>query len=147
MMWVRIVLALIVAAQGISSFLPLPAYAAYKFGLIHPHSGLAARMVPLWAATPWWQLVVWGACVAAIEFAAWRLIRVRPALALYAAAIGANTGLQWLMQQTPAYHRLFTPATARFDFDRWVILLLIGALIWWVEQQPAPRRRGPTSAG
>jgi hypothetical protein len=146
MMWVRVVLALIVAAQGLSSFFPLTGYVAYKLGIIHPTSGLPAVMVPLWAATPWWQLVVWAACVVALELAAWRLIRRRPALVIYLPAIFANAGLQWLGERTPAYHRLFSAAAARFDFDRWAVLLLIGALIWWVEQQPVRGGSPPKSA-
>jgi hypothetical protein len=122
-------------------------YVAYKLGVIHPHSGLAAQMVPLWAAAPSWQLAVWAICVAALGLAAWRLVRRRPALLIYFGAILVNAGLQWLMQRSPAYHRLFGAATARFEFDRWAILLLIGALIWWVEQQPARGGSPPASAG
>ena len=137
MMILRIVLALLVALQALSSGFPLLGYVAYKLRLIHPGAGPAALMIPLWEATPWWQLAVWALCVAALILAAWRLIRRRPALLIYAGAILANTGLQWLMQLTPAYHRLFTAATTRFDVDRWVVLLLLGALIWWVEQRSA----------
>ena len=77
MMWVRVVLALIVAAQALSSLFPLMGYVAYKLGVIHPHSGLAAQMVPLWAATPSWQLAVWAICVAALGLAAWSAVARR----------------------------------------------------------------------
>jgi len=142
----RIVLGLVVAAQGLSSLFPLLTSAAYKFGLIHPTSGPAALMVPLWAATPLWQLAVWLAAVLVLAVAAWRLARGRPALWLYLAALAANAGLQWLMQRSAAYHRVFGPATAPFDRDRLVVLLLVGALIWWVEQQPSKAASGQAPA-
>ena len=68
--------------------------------------------------------------------------RARPALNLYAIGCLTNLGLQQLMQREPAYHQVFGPATARFDYDRLAILLLVGALIWWVEQQPAKTAAG-----
>ena len=130
----RIGLALVVLLQALSSGLPLIGYAAFKLGLIHPISGPAARMVPVWIETPWWQLAVWAACVAGLLVAAWRLIRRRPAVALYLAAILVNTGLQWLMLRGPQAQRLFA-SSIRSDYDRLAALLLVGALIWWVEQR------------
>ena len=134
MMVLRIGLALVVTLQALSSGLPLIGYAAFKLGLIHPVSGPAARMVPVWIETPWWQLAVWAACVAGLLVAAWRLIRRRPAVALYLAAILVNTGLQWLMLRGPQAQRLFA-SSMRSDYDRLAVLLLVGALIWWVEQR------------
>ena len=134
MMVLRIGLALVVLLQALSSGLPLAGYAAFKLGLIHPISGPAARMVPVWAETRWWQLAVWLVCVTGLLAAAWRLILRRPTVGLYLAAILVNAGLQWLMLRGPQAQRLFA-SSVRSDYDRLAALLLVGALIWWVEQR------------
>jgi hypothetical protein len=69
--------------------------------------------------------------------AALRLVLRRSALPLYIAAIAINFGLRQLMQHSEAYRQVFGSATPRFDYDRLAILVLLGVLIWWVEQQPA----------
>ncbi len=145
MIWLRIVLAAAVTLQAASSGFPLLGFAAYRFGLIHPTSGAAALMVPLWSATPAWQLAVWLFGVLFLLGAALRLILRRPALLLYAAAIGVNFGLQQLMQRGEAYRQVFGTVTPRFDYDRLAILVLVGVLIWWIEQHPAkmPPREAP----
>jgi hypothetical protein len=138
MMILRIVLALAVVGQALSSFFPLLGNVLYKSGLVSARdSGPAALMVPLWAATPWWQLVVWLLGILLLLAAAWRLVRKRPALGFYVAGIAAGMSLTWLMQQGAAYREVFRNAPAGFDFARIVILVLGAALIWWVEQQPA----------
>ena len=139
----RIVLALVVAAQALSSLFPLLATAAYRFGLIHPTSGAVSLMVPLWAATRWWQLVVWTAGICLLLAASLCLLIRRRALWLYLAGFATNVGLNLWMQREPVYHQVFGHATARFDYDRLAILVLVGALIWWVEAQPAKRASGP----
>ena len=133
-MVLRIGLAVVVLLQTLSSGLPLIGYAAFKLGLIHPVSGPAARMIPVWVETPWWQLAVWSACVAGLLVAAWRLIRRRATVGLYLLAILTNAGLQWVMLRGPHARRLFASST-RFDYDRLALLLAVGALIWWVEQR------------
>ena len=45
-----------------------------------------------------------------------------------------NAGLQWLMLRGPEARRLFA-TSIRSDYDRLAALLLVGALIWWVEQR------------
>ena len=137
MMILRIVLALAVVGQALSSFFPLLGNVLYKSGLVTAASGPAARMVPLWAATPWWQLAVWLAGIVMLLAAAWRLIRRRPALWLYIGSLAITTGLRWLMERGAAYQQVFADAPRGFDFSRLAILVLGGALIWWVEQQPA----------
>jgi hypothetical protein len=137
MMILRVLIAVAVILQALSSFFPLLGNVLYKSGQAHIASGPAARMAPLWAATPWWQLAVWLLGVLLLLVAAWRLVRRRPALGFYAAAIVINTGLNWIMQHGTVYREVFRDAPAGFDFARLVILLLGGALIWWVEQQPA----------
>jgi hypothetical protein len=146
MIWLRIVLAAAVVLQAASSGLPLLGFAAYRFGLIHPSAGPGATMVPLWSATPAWELAVWLLAILVLLAAALRLIVRRSALLLYVAAIAVNFGLQQLMQRSGAYRQVFGTVTPRFDYDRLAILVLLGVLIWWVEQQP--RKPGtPASDG
>jgi hypothetical protein len=64
----------------------------------------------------------------------------RRALWLYLAGFAISVGLTLVIQRTAAYHQVFGDANARFDTDRLVVLVLVGALIWWVEAQPAKRQ-------
>lgn len=140
MIWLRVLLAVALLLQAASSGFPLLGFAAYRFGLIQPTSGGAAMMVPLWAATPAWQLAVWLVAILILLTAATRLVLRRSALLLYLVAIGVNFGLQQLMQRSDAYREVFRAHAPGFDYARLAILVLMGALIWWVEQQPAKRR-------
>jgi hypothetical protein len=137
MMILRVVLALAVVGQALSSFFPLLGNVLYKSGVVTAGSGPAARMVPLWAATPWWQLAVWLAAIVLLLAAAWRLIRRRPALLLYMASLATTFGLRRIMERGAAFQEVFGDAPRGFDFSRLAILVLGGALLWWVEQQPA----------
>ena len=146
MMILRVLIALAVVIQALSSFFPLLGNVLFKVGRTEIASGPAVRMAPLWAATPWWQLAVWLLGVLLLLVVAWRVIRRRPALGVYAAAIAISLGLNWLMQNGTVYREVFRDAPAGFDFARLVILLLGGALIWWVEQQPAKAAVTPEPA-
>jgi len=148
MIWLRVLLALALLLQAASSGFPLLAFVAYRAGLIHPTSGAAATMAPLWRDTPVWQLLVWFAAILVLLAAAVSLVARRSALALYVVAIAVNFGLQQLMQHGDAYREVFGAVTPGFDYARLAILVLIGALIWWVEQQPAKSKApSPESAG
>ena len=140
MIWLRIVLAAALLLQAASSGFPLLAFVAYRLGLIHPTVGAAARMTPLWAATPAWQLWVWLGGILVLLAAALRLVLFRPALLPYVLGVGINLALQQVMQRSEAYRQVFGSALSRFDYARLAILVLLAALIWWVEQQP--RRDG-----
>jgi len=139
MMIVRVLIAVAVVIQALSSFFPLLANVLYKSGRVEIASGSAARMAPLWAATPWWQLAVWLLGILLLLAVAWRMIQRRPALGLYFAAITITLGLNWIMHNGVVYREVFSDAPAGFDLARLVVLLLGGALIWWVEQQPSTR--------
>jgi hypothetical protein len=81
-----------------------------------------------------------GICVPAA--AAFCLLVRRRALWLsLAGGVAISVGVTLVMQETPAYRQVFGAANKRFDTDRLVVLVLVGALIWWVEAQPAKRRR------
>ena len=142
MVWLRMVLALLLLLQAASSGFPLLGFAAYRFGLLHPTAGAAAQMVPLWSATPAWQLAVWAAALLGLFAAAVRLAWGRPALAFYAAAIATNMALTQLMHRSGAYRQVFGPVTPRFDYAHLAIFVLVGAQIWWVEQRRRPRLPG-----
>ena len=146
MIFLRIGLALVVIAQAFSSFFPLLGNTLYKSGLAPDVTGPAARMIPLWDATPWWQLAIWFAAILLLVAAACQLIRRRPALGLYLAAIATNAGLRWIMQTGPAYRQVFGETSMGFSYARLGILLLVGALIWWVEQQPSKGAQAPGPA-
>ena len=137
MMILRVLIAVAVVIQALSSSFPLLANVLYKTGRTELATGPAARMAPLWAATPWWQLAIWFLGILLLLVVAWRVIRRRPALRFYAAAIVISTGVTWLMQNGAVYREVFREAPQGFDFARLVILLLGGALIGWVEQPPA----------
>jgi len=145
MMILRVLIAIAVVIQALSSFFPLLGNVLYKSGQVQIASGPAARMAPLWAATPWWQLAVWTVGILLLLVVAWRMIRSRPALALYVAAIVISMGLNWLMQNGAVYREVFRDAPAGFDFARLAVLVLGGGLIWWVEQQPA--KTAPAAGG
>jgi hypothetical protein len=140
MMILRVLIAVAVVIQALSSFFPLLGNVLYKAGRRELATGPAARMAPLWEATPWWQLAIWTLGILLLLVVAWRVIRRRPALGFYAAAIALSTGVNWLMQNGAVYREVFRDAPAGFDFARLVVLLLGGALIWWVEQQPPKAR-------
>nr|MEA2798493.1 hypothetical protein [Phenylobacterium sp.] len=142
MLWLRIVLAVAVLLQAASSGFPLLGFAAYRFGLIHPTAASGALMVPLWRATPAWLLAVWLVAILVLLAAALRLVLRRSALLLYVAAIAINFGLRQVMQHSEAYRQVFGTVTPRFDYDRLAILVLLGVLIWWVEQRPAKPASG-----
>jgi hypothetical protein len=137
MIWLRVILAVALLLQAASSGLPLLAFLTYRLGLIHPTSGPAATMAPLWRATPAWQLAVWLVAILILLAAALRLVLRRSALGLYVVAIVVNFALQQFMQRSDAYREVFGTTAPGFDYARLAILVLLGAMIWWVEQQPA----------
>lgn len=136
MKYLRIALGVVAGAYGLFCLFPLLSNAAYKLGMMHDLKGDAARMVPLWQATPWWQLAAWLAVVTLFLAAAWRLIRGRRALGLYAAAFVADACLWWVFQSGAAYRQVFSPAELQFDYYMLGAMLLVGALIWWAERTP-----------
>jgi hypothetical protein len=139
----RIALGFVVGAYGVFCIFPIAANALYKAGQMPAPGGEAARMVPLWEATPWWQLAVWAAIVALFMLVAVRLIRGRAALGLYLLAIVADRALWWVMHAGEAYQQAFTPAELQLDYVTLAAMVLVAVLIWVAERRPAPR---PASA-
>lgn len=132
MKFLRIALGLVVGAYALFSLFPIGTNAAYKLGLLHA-SGDEARLIPVWEATPWWQLAVWAALVAFFAHVAWRLIRGRAALTAYVAALVMDAALWWTMQTQPAYQEAFTPAELQIDYLTLLSMAVVGGLIWWAE--------------
>ncbi|HEV2532705.1 hypothetical protein [Phenylobacterium sp.] len=139
----RLALGVVVGAYGLFCLFPIVTNVAYKAGAMPHPDGDGARMAPLWAATPWWQLGVWAAIVGLFLAIAWRLIRGRPALGLYLVALVSDTALWWIMHSGAAYQQVFTPAEVQLDYDTVLGMAVVGAAIWWVER---PALGGPASA-
>jgi hypothetical protein len=139
----RIALGFVVGAYAVFCLFPIAANALYKTGRMPAPTGEAARMAPLWEATPWWQLAVWTAIVALFLLVAVRLIRGRAALGLYLLAIVADGALWWVMHAGEAYQQAFTPAELQLDYASLAAMILVAVLIWLAERRPAPR---PASA-
>jgi hypothetical protein len=132
---VRVVLAGLVGAYGLSNLVPIAANVLYKAGAM-PHLGAeAAQRIELWTATPWWQLGVWTAIVAMFLAVAWRLLRGRPALGLYVAALVGDTVRWWIMHSAAAYQQVFSPTEVQMDYDIILGMAAVGAAIWWLERR------------
>jgi len=132
----RIGLGVLVGAYGLSNLAPIGSNALYKAGGLRNPPADLARMVPLWEATPWWQLAVWTGIVALLLVVAWRLIRGRTALGLYVLGLLAQTAFWWVMHAGAAYQQAFTPAELQMDYDMLLAIALVGVLIWWTERRP-----------
>jgi hypothetical protein len=143
MRFVRMALGVVVGAYGVFSLFPIVANVLYKAGQMPAPTGDAARMVPLWEATAWWELAVWTAVVALFLVIGFRLVRGRPALGLYLLTLIADGALWWVMHAKEAYQRAFTPAELQADYVVLAAMALVGVLIWFAERRPAPH---PASA-
>ena len=134
---VRIALGAVVGAYGLFSLVPITVNALYKAGAMPRPSAEAAQRVALWEATPWWQLGLSAAIVALFLTIAWRLVRGRPALGLYVAALFGNAVVWWVMHSAAAYQQVFTPAEVQMDYDLVLGFAVAGASIWWLERRVA----------
>jgi len=132
----RIAVGAVVAAFGLFSLFPVATDVLYKAGALAKPAGEAAGMTALWAATPWWQLGASAAVAALFLAIGWRLVRRRPALGLYVAALVADAVLWWIMHSAAAYQQVFTPTEVQIDYDIVLAVAVAGALIWWVERRP-----------
>jgi hypothetical protein len=140
---IRIGLGLIVAAYGALLLIPVLNTTAYQMGLIHRIRPAAARLVPLWAATPAWQICVWVLAVILMLAAGVQLIRGRPAFRLFVAGFVVTAGLWSAYRGLPQYRQAITPQEMRTDYYVLAVMLLVGAGVWLVER---PARLGRTAA-
>jgi hypothetical protein len=139
----RMALGVLVGAYGVFCLFPIAANVLYKTGQMPNPKGDAARMVPLWQATSWWELAVWTAIVVLFFIIAFRLLHGRPTFSLYLAAIVADGALWWVMHASEAYQQAFSPAELQTDYLMLAGMALVGVLIWLAERRPAPH---PASA-
>jgi hypothetical protein len=134
---VRILLGVVSICWGLWSLVPVVSTAAYKLGQL-PDSAEVHRLIPLFQATPWWMVAVWLAEIALYLVAGWRLIRGRPALRVFIAAVAIGAALWWIMSRTPQYQQAFTPAELQLDY--WIFAVeaaLIAAIALVERRRPA----------
>jgi len=136
-------LGVVVGAYGVFCVFPIAANVLYKLGQMVAPTGDAARMIPLWKATAWWELAVWAAIVVLFLIIGSRLILDRPAFGLYVLAVVADGALWWVMHATEAYQQAFTPAELELDYVMLAGMFLVGLLIWVADRWHPPR---PASA-
>ena len=134
---VRILLGVVSIGWGLWSLVPVVSTAAYKLGKLADTPDIH-RLIPLFQATPWWMIAVWLAEIALYLFAGWLLIRGRPALRAFIAAVAIGAGLWWSMSRTAQYQQAFTPAELQLDY--WIFAVeaaLIAAIALVERRKPA----------
>src|SRR5947208_710268 len=124
---IRVVLGLIVTAYGAVLLVPMLNVSAYKLGAMRHVKAAAVRMIPLWRATPVWEICVWVLAVVLMLAAGVQLIRGRPAFRIFVVALVADAGLWWTYRSLPEYQQAFTPQELRSDYYILAIMLLVGA--------------------
>jgi hypothetical protein len=97
--------------------------ALHKLGKLTTVPAEMQRMVPLWDATPWWQLALWGAVVILLLVTVMRLFIGGRALGVFVLATAAEIATWWFMHKLPAYQTVFTRAELQYDY------YIIGAMI------------------
>ena len=102
---------------------------AHKLGKLGEVPADLQRMVPLWDATPMWQLAIFGAGGLLALMAAWRLFTGGKALGVFALAVVAEVAAWWFMHKLPAYGTVFTKAELQYDYYTWGALAVVGVLI------------------
>lgn len=108
--------------------------AAHKLGKMATVPADVQRMIPLWDATPWWQVAVWGVIVLLLLVSAWRLFTGGKAFGVLLLAVVADAGLWWMMHKMPAYQAAFTPAELKMDPYILGALLVVLVLTWLTER-------------
>lgn len=139
MRFLRMALGVVVGAYGVFCTFPIAANVLYKLGQMPAPTGDAARMIPLWEATAWWELAAWAVIVVLFLVTGFRLVRGRPAFALYVLTVLADGALWWVMHAKEAYQQVFTPAELQLDYVTLAGMTLVGVFIWLAERRPAPR--------
>ncbi len=132
-------LALLVALYGAQNTLIAVYETSLKFGWVKA-TGDMLRLVPLSKDTSILQLAVGWASIVLFIVTAWRLVRRKPAFAIYAGAFVLSVG-NWLsFKLGTAYDRAFTPAERKFDYVIIAAMALFGLAIWLLERrQPATK--------
>jgi hypothetical protein len=133
----RVGLGLVVAGYGLLLLIPMLNATAYQLGVMHRIKPAAARMVPLWAATPPWQLCVWALSVVLMLAAGVQLMRGRRAFRIFVTGFVVTAALWWVYRELPQYRQAFTAQETRSDYYILAVMLLVGAGVWLVERPPS----------
>lgn len=107
---------------------------AHKLGKLTTVPADLQRMVPLWDATPMWQLAIWGAAALLLLVSAWRLFTGGKALGVFLLAIVADVATWWFMHSLPAYQTVFTKAEQQYDYCIMGGMVAVAVLIWLTER-------------
>lgn len=108
--------------------------ALHKLGRLTTVPAEMQRMVPLWDATPWWQLALWGAVTLLLLVTAWRLFTGGKAFGVFVLAIAADVATWWFMHNLPAYKTVFTKAELQYDYYLIGGMVVAAVLIWLTER-------------
>jgi len=109
-----------------------------KFGWV-TSSAEMQRLLPLAQAISVVQLAAWWASIVLFFVSAWNVIRGIRTLPLYALAFVLDVGNWLLLKLGGVYDRTFTARELKFDYLLLVLLMMLGATIWYVEGA-APRK-------
>jgi len=137
MKFLRWVLGALTLAYGLMGLLMAGLNAAHKLGQLKTVPEDLQRMVPLWDATPWWQLGVWGLVILMLLVAAMRLFRGGKAFGPFALALIGEGVLWWTMHKLPAYQTVFTAAELKYDYYILGGMAVAAVLIWLSERGKA----------
>lgn len=130
----RWVLGALLLALGALSALMAGLNLAHKLGKLSTVPADLQRMVPLWDATPMWQLALFGATALLMLVTAWRLFTGGKALGVFVLAVAAHVATWWFMHGLPAYSTVFTKAELRYDYYTFGAIAVVGVLIWLSER-------------
>jgi hypothetical protein len=139
MRYLRWATAAVLALYSLWSFLPLGGTAAYKAGL-YELPAAQAKYQPLMESTPWLQLALWAAAIGLYLYAAWRLVRGRPAFRVYAAAFVLDVINYAWVRATGVYDDVMAGSITT-DYVILVVMLVIGAYLWWSERRGSAHGR------
>lgn len=134
MKFLRWVLGALVLAYGGLCALMGGMNALHKLGKLATVPAEMQRMVPLWDATPWWQLAVWGLTALLLLVTAWRLFTGGKALGVFLLAVAADVATWWFMHKLPAYQTVFTKAELTYDYYTIGAMVLVALLIGVTER-------------
>ncbi|THD77465.1 MAG: hypothetical protein E7812_16200 [Phenylobacterium sp.] len=128
----RWLLALAVAAYGLSNLLPIVSTTLYKLGF--GMGGAGERMIPVMQATAWWELVAGLAVVTLLSATAWRLARGRQAFGLAVLAFAADAAVWWITHAMAAYQLAVSEAEVAADDYSLIGMAAVLLAIWLVER-------------
>ncbi len=131
----RWVLGALVLAYGALCALMAGLNVAHKLGKLTTVPADAQRMIPLWDATPWWQLAIWGAATVLLLMAGVRLFTRAKAFGPLLLAVMASVASWWFMHNLPAYQTVFTEAEKQYDYYTFAVMGVVLVLTWITDRR------------